>query len=74
MILGANRVPKGRHFGSQNGSKIDPKTRSKFKSEKAASWDRLGSMWGRFGGARGGIFIDFLLVFVTFPEIQRFRC
>ena len=54
-ILVAKRVPKGRHFGSQNGTKIDPKTRSKFKSEKVASWDRLGSIWDRFGGCPGGI-------------------
>ena len=53
-------------MGSQNGAKIDPKTRSKFKSEKVASWDRLGSILGRFGGCPGGIFIDFLLVFVLF--------
>ena len=70
----AKRVPKGRHFGSQNGTKIDPKLRSKFKSEKVASWDRLGSILGRFGGCPGGIFIDFLLVFLIFREHRRFRC
>ena len=48
--------------------------RSKFKIEKIASWDRLGSILGRFGGCPGGIFIDFLLVFVLFRENQRFRC
>ena len=67
-------VPKGRHLGRQNGAKIDPKTRSKFKSEKVASWDRLGSILGRFGGCPGGIFIDFLLVFVLFRVHRRFRC
>ena len=72
-ILVAKRVPKGRHFGSQNGIKIDPKMRSKFKIEKIASWDRLGSTLGRFGGCPGGIFIDFLLVFVIFRENRRFR-
>ena len=74
LILVAKRVPKGRHFGSQNGIKIDPKMRSKFKSEKIASWDRLGSTLGRFGGCPGGIFIDFLLENVTLRENQRFRC
>ena len=67
-------MPKGRHFGSQNGTKIDPKLRSKFKSEKVASWDRLGSILGRFGACPEGIFIDFLLVFVIFRENRRFRC
>ena len=67
-------MPKGKHLGSQNGTKIDPKMRSKFKSEKVASWDRLGSIWGRFGGCPGGIFIGFLLVFVTCRENPHFRC
>ena len=53
---GAKRVPKGRPLGSQNGTKIDPKTWSKFKREKVASWDRLGSILSRFGGAPGGHF------------------
>ena len=48
--------------------------RSKFKIEKIASWERLGSTLGRFGGCPGGIFIDFLLENVTFRENQRFRC
>ena len=47
-ILVAKRVPQGRRFGSQNGAKIDPKTGSKFKSEKSASRRRLGAIWGRF--------------------------
>ena len=67
-------MPKGRHFGSQNGAKIDPKTRSKFKSEKVASWKRLGPILGCFGGCPGGIFIDFLVVFVLFRGNRRFRC
>ena len=45
----AKRVPKGRHLGSQNGAKIDPKTRSKSKREKVASWKRLGSILRRLG-------------------------
>ena len=65
-------MPKGRHLGRQNGAKIDPKTRSKFKSEKDASWERLGSIWVRFGGRPGAIFIDFLLVFLLFRENLRF--
>ena len=68
LILVAKRVPKGRHLESQNGTKIDPKTRSKFKSEKVASWERLGSILVRFGGRPGAIFIDFLLVFLLFRE------
>ena len=50
-------------MGRQNGAKIDPKTRSKFKSEKDASWERLGSILVRFGGRPGAMFIDFLLFF-----------
>ena len=72
-ILRRSRVPKGRHLGNQNGTKIDPKTTSKFKSEKVASWDRLGSILGRFGACPGGIFIDFPLVFVLFRGHRRFR-
>ena len=55
-ILVAKRVPKGRHFGSQNGAKTDPKTMSKFKSEKVTSWKRLGSILVRFRGVPGGHF------------------
>ena len=55
-ILVAERVPTGRLYRSQNGAKIDPKTRSKFKSEKVTSWKRLGSILGRFGGVPGGHF------------------
>ena len=55
-ILLAKRVSKGRLFGSPNGTKIDPKMRSKFKIEEIASWDRLGSTLGRFGGCPGGHF------------------
>ncbi len=73
-ILVAKRVPKGRHFGSQNGAKIDPKTRSKFKSEKVASQERLGSILARFGGRPGGIFVDFLLAGLVFAEKRRFSC
>ena len=43
-------------------------------SEKVASWDRLGLILGRFGGCPGGIFIDFILVFVLFRGHRRFRC
>ena len=66
-------MPKGKHFGSKNGAKIDPKTRSKVKSEKVASQERLGSILGRFGGRPGGIFVVFLLGFVLFPGKRRFR-
>ena len=67
-------MPKGRHFGSQNGAKIDPKTGSKFKTEKVASGKRLGTILARFGGRPGGLFIDFLLVFILFPENPCFSC
>ena len=73
MDFGGQKGTQRKHFGSQNGTKIDPKTRSKFNSEKVASWDRLGSILGRLGGCPGGIFIDFLLVFVLFRGNRRFR-
>ena len=73
-VLVAHRVPKGSHFGSQNGAKIDPKTGSKFKTEKVASGKRLGTILARFGGRPGSIFIDFLLVFILFPENPCFSC
>ena len=73
-VLVAHRVPKGSHFGSQNGAKIDPKTGSKFKTEKVASGKRLGTILARFGGRPGRIFIDFLLVFILFPENPCFSC
>ena len=60
-------------FGSKNGAKIDPKTRSEFKSEKVASRERLGSILCRFGGRPGGIFIDFLLFFLLFQENEVFE-
>ena len=44
-ILVAKRVPKGRHFGSQNGANIDKQKRCKFKSEKVTSWSRLGAIF-----------------------------
>ena len=71
-ILGAKRVPKGRHFGSQNGTKINQKTRCKFKSEKVASWSRLGAILGRFPRRLGVKNIDFSLVFKGFRENPHF--
>ena len=71
-ILGAKRVPKGRHFGSQNGAKIDPKSRCKFKSEKVTSWSRLGAILGRFPRPLGVKIVDFSLVFKAFRENPRF--
>ena len=71
-ILGAKRVPKGRHFGSQNGAKIDQKKRCEFKSEKVTSWSRLGAIWGRFPRRLGVKNVDFSFVFKGFREKQRF--
>ena len=68
-ILGAKRVPKGRHFGSPNGAKIDQKMRCKLKSKKVASWNRLGAILGRFPSDLGVKNIDFSLVFKGFREM-----
>ena len=71
-ILGAKRVPKGRHFGSQNGAKIDATSRRKFKRENVTSWIRLGSILARFPIRLGVKNVDFSLVFNGFRENQRF--
>ena len=71
-ILGAKRVPKGRHFGSQNRVKIDQKKRCKFKSEKVTSWSRLGAILGRFPRRPGVKNLDFSLVFKAFRENSHF--
>ena len=71
-ILGAKRVPKGRHFGSQNGAKTDEKKRCKFKSEKVTSWSRLGAILGRCPLRLGVKHVDFSLVFKGFRENQCF--
>ena len=65
-------VPKGRHFGSQNGAKINQKKRSKFKSEKVTSWSRLGAILGRFPRRLGVKNVEFSLVFKGFRENLRF--
>ena len=71
-ILGAKRVPKGRHLGSQNEPKFDQKKRCKFKSEKVTSWSRLGAIWGRFPRRLGVKHVDFSLVFKAFRGHPRF--
>ena len=65
-------MPKGRHFGSQNGAKIDQKKRCKFKSEKVTSWSRLGAILGRFPRRLGVKNVDFSLVFIRFRAKSRF--
>ena len=65
-------MPKGRHFGSQNGAKIDQKKRCKFKSEKVTSWSRLGAILGRFPRRLGVNTFDVSFVFKRFRENPRF--
>jgi len=65
-ILGAKRVPKGRHFGSQSGAKINQKQRCKFKSEKVTSWSRLGAILGRCPRRLGVKNVDFSFVLYSF--------
>ena len=71
-ILGAKRVPKGRHLGSPNGAKIYQKKRCKFKSEKVTSWSRLGAIWGRFPMRLGVKHIDFYCFLKLFVKIHVF--
>ena len=70
--FGAKRVPKGKHFGSQNGAKINKKKRCKFKSEKVISWSRLGAIWDRFPMRLGVRNVDCSFVFKGFREHPRF--
>ena len=72
-ILGAKRVPKGRHFGSQNGAKIYQKRRCKSESEKVTSWSGLGAILGRCPRRLGVKHIVFSLAFKRFREHPRFR-
>ena len=65
-------MPKGRHFGRQNGAKIDPKTKPKFKSEKDGSWRRFVSIWARLGGGLEEKNVCFSLRFKAFRENRRF--
>jgi len=71
-ILGAKRGPKGRHFGSQNGTKIDPKLKCKLNGKKITSWSRLGSILARFPIRLGINNVVFSLVFKAFRENPRF--
>ena len=65
-------MPKGRHFGSQNGAKIDQKKRCKIKSEKVTSWSRLGAILGGFPRRLGVKNVVFSFVFKGFRENPRF--
>ena len=46
--FGANMAPFEEPKWHQNRPKIDPKTKSKIKSQQVASWSRLGAILGRF--------------------------
>ena len=72
MVLGAKRIPKRRHLGSQNGAKIDKKKRCKFKSEKVTSWSRLGAILDRFPRRLGVKHVEFSFVLKVFVKKQRF--
>ena len=72
-------MPKGRHFGSQNGTKIDPKTsqnRSRFsrakKHSSRTSWNRLEAILSRSWGLSWVIFLILAGVLQWFREHQRF--
>ena len=66
-ILGAKRVPKGRHFGRPSGAKIAPKSRCNFRCEKVASEKRFWAMSGRFLVVSVGRFCCFSLGFTKVP-------
>ena len=65
-------IPKGGHFGSQHGVKIFEKSRCKFKTQKVASWNLLGSIWARFPSRLEVKNIDFSLLFECFREYHNF--
>ena len=66
--------PKGGIWRAKMGPKTIPKRGRNLRAKKL----RLGSDLGRFGvvlgGSPGGIFINFVLVFLLFREHLRFRC
>ena len=73
-------MPKGRHLGSQNGAKIDPKTiqnRSRFsrtkKHSSRPSWERLGAILIRSGDPSWVIFLNLAGVLQWFRENHYFR-
>ena len=59
-------------FGSQNESKIVPKTKTKTKTKKRLSWEPLGSILGRLGEQFGTKKPSNLLVGLEFREKRRF--
>ena len=80
-------VPKGVRFGSQNGIKIDAKSKSKSRAKKLPLGSDLGRFWVVSGGVWGTKNADFSLGFQIFCKIhvfaldgrprvilERFRC
>ena len=70
--MAPKRVPQGSHFGSQNESKIVPKTGTKTKTKKRLSWEPLGWILGRFGSHLGAKKHQNLLAGLVFGEKRRF--
>ena len=75
------RVPKGRHLGSQNGAKINPKimqNRSQFSTAKKLPLvNDLGRSWVVLEGAGGAfllIFYWFSYYFVKIDVLEEDRC
>ena len=76
-ILGAKRVPKGRHFGSQGGAKIDKKRGADSRAKKSPLGVVLVRFWVDFQGVLGSkmmIFHCFLKVFVNINVFDKDEC
>ena len=60
--------------GAKMAPKWIPKLDQNLRRKKLPLGIDLGRFWVLLGGSLGGIFIDFVLVFLLFRENQRFRC
>ena len=69
-------MPKGKHVGSHHGAKIDPKMRSKFKSEKVAHQERLETVldrsWGILDAILGVLVFAPVVAGIIFRDNSRF--
>ena len=65
--------PQGGFMGAKTGPKSTLKRGRNLRVKKLRLGSDLGRFWFVFGGCRGGIFVDFVLVFVLFCGHRRFR-
>ena len=66
--------PKGGFLGAKTEPKSIPKRGRNLRAKKLPLGVVLARFWVVLEGCLGGIFVDFLLVFVLFRGHRRFRC